>query len=107
MWLGFEPASPCSPTWYCQIPPPTLAPSEVLNGNTTDVLDVGEITNQEHSPKRASRQKKKRQQNCSFSLSYYAILTWAPFFRYNSLLFSINEPFLNYFEETKENEQYL
>jgi len=54
-----------------------------------------------------SRQKKKRQQNCSFSLSYYAILTWAPFFRYNSLLFSINEPFLNYFEETKENEQYL
>lgn len=60
--LGFEPAlSPCSPTWYCQIPPPiTLAPSEVLNGNTnTDVLDVGEITNQdwEHSPERASSEK--------------------------------------------------
>jgi len=35
-----------------------LAPSEVLNGNTTDVLDVGEITNQEHGPERASRQKK-------------------------------------------------
>lgn len=51
IWLGFEPASPCSPTWYCQIPPPTLAPSEVLNGNTTDVLDVGEIiTNQEPQP---------------------------------------------------------
>jgi hypothetical protein len=79
VWLGFEPASPCSPTWYCQIPPPTLAPSEVLNGNTTDVLDVGEITNQEHSPERAIPSEKKRQQNCSFSLSYYAILLGPPF----------------------------
>jgi len=89
----FEPASPCSPTWYCQIPPPTLAPSEVLNGNTnTDVLDVGEITNQdwEYSPERASSEK--RQQ---IVVSVYLTMRFylGPFFRYNSLLFSINELF--------------